>query len=666
MTSFSTTQQIHPVSLASVATAPLAGRPELLTRLFAESTLKELAALYPVLLEDVFGFGGRPGWNVHLVTRKCHPREFDQLRGLLQPAGPLFSVMYRLMADPHVAYEFPTACLPASAAGAASLSMTAGQWSMLSPPTIGGAPTWGQSVMLSPLELYLHHFCFFLLSLAQQGAQIAWAAAGDALYPTLLDDLMTYFLPCGPQWVPPLNTPAGYHHHHPPISMTPETMTPETRRLSTPPRLLLRTSLLRQGAELRPPATPAQHDFLTPASILYELDTHVPSHDQMRVVRMLVKHMHLFTNSPHHLAGLEDFKRQAQAMLQKRLYGFLRHAFKHWPTDMSLRLVLETWLSYIQPWRYTDYTVKGRSPGQNQKESDKHVEPAWGRFVADNLLFYSAIFRQLLPRFHRMDLTVPRYAHMVHRLARVMCQPGLSKLIHEAEALLGENRWASRHAANSDASLLYAASVGQHIIDLEEAGFAYQPMFDAACRQQVQTLLSLLSEARRVVQQTLTSLPASAGSSGSLWASLLGALGARSAELTCGEFSPDDMRRGANHLDEAIRQLAALYELGRQQLISGLCRADVQYQGDPERRPVQSTESATLLRALQALAAHVNQTYGPTLAALYARDDYAGYLARQVIQPPATFYHFVRVSDRSSARQAVHRPAAVSLRRLAD
>ena len=40
-----------------------------------------------------------------------------QVRSLLQPSGPLFSVIYRLMAEPHVTYEFPAACLPVSAAG---------------------------------------------------------------------------------------------------------------------------------------------------------------------------------------------------------------------------------------------------------------------------------------------------------------------------------------------------------------------------------------------------------------------------------------------------------------------------------------------------------------------------------------------------------------------
>ncbi|XP_043200088.1 sphingomyelin phosphodiesterase 4-like isoform X2 [Amphibalanus amphitrite] len=778
--SFTTTQQqLHPMSLASVLSAPLAGRGELLGRLFAESPLKELAAIYPVLLEEVFGFGGRPGWNLQLITRKCHPVEFERVRALLQPTGPLFSVIYRLMAEPHVTYEFPAACLPGGSVGGgggAVSALSSGQWSLLSPQSAAGAgaPAWGGSLMLSPFELYLHHFCYFLLNPAQQAAPIAWTSPGDALYPTLLEDLMAHFLPCGGGWVPALPQPTAHRHlhqlHHPGLGLTPE----PRRQVTTPPRLLLRSSLLRPaspgGAGGSPAAGGLSHghghlpetwrsETLLRTLAAFWLETGAPggdqrppspgqdprvaSHDHVRVVRMLVKHMHFFANTPHQLPGLAEFKRQVQSMLQKKLYAFLRHTIQHWPTDTSFRLVLETWLSYIQPWRYTDYTNRNRSPSQSgqPRESDRAVDGSWARFVAENLLFYVTIFRQLLPRLQRMELTVPKYAYMVFRLAKVMCQPGLSDLIHSAEELRVGSRWpgAGRSAAapaGGHSALLYAASVGQHIIDLEEPGFTYQSLMDASCTQQVHALVRRLLEARAELQARLAAVSPPPAESGSLWAGLLSALGGRTPHLTGAELSGDETRRAVVHLESAASLLATMYNLevpepgsvvsdspatpagqrlpgtplpgrpaatplmaglltpsalqspaaaraagpeteltpngrcltarGRRQLLSGLWRGDVTFQGDPERRPAQSWESAGLLRLLQTVAAHINKTYGAELAALYQRPDLAGYAARCVLLPPAVFYELERRPGGRSERLAVPRPAALTLRPLAD
>jgi sphingomyelin phosphodiesterase 4 len=103
------------------------------------------------------------------------------------------------------------------------------------------------------------------------------------------------------------------------------------------------------------------------------------------------------------------------------MYGFMRHTIHHWPLDSSFRLILETWLSYIQPWRYTDWQHRNvRSPaGRDNEEHARKVDRQWINFIAENLLSYTIIFRQLLPRFKRLDLATPKNAHMLFRVTKV-------------------------------------------------------------------------------------------------------------------------------------------------------------------------------------------------------------------------------------------------------
>lgn len=79
----------------------------------------------------------------------------------------------------------------------------------------------------------------------------------------------------------------------------------------------------------------------------------LPTGEYIRIVRVLVKHLHAFSASARaddtHMLQL---RKVATPMMQGKVYIFLRNLVNRWPLDGSFRLVLELWLSFIQPWRY--------------------------------------------------------------------------------------------------------------------------------------------------------------------------------------------------------------------------------------------------------------------------------------------------------------------------
>lgn len=83
----------------------------------------------------------------------------------------------------------------------------------------------------------------------------------------------------------------------------------------------------------------------------------LPTGEYIRIVRVLVKHLHAFASTAKaddtHMLQL---RKAATPMVQGKVYIFLRNLVKRWPLDGSFRLVLELWLSFIQPWRYQGQT----------------------------------------------------------------------------------------------------------------------------------------------------------------------------------------------------------------------------------------------------------------------------------------------------------------------
>ncbi|KAK2109156.1 sphingomyelin phosphodiesterase 4, neutral membrane (neutral sphingomyelinase-3) [Saguinus oedipus] len=67
-----------------------------------------------------------------------------------------------------------------------------------------------------------------------------------------------------------------------------------------------------------------------------------------------------------------------------------------------------------------------------------------------------------------------------------------------------------------------------------------------------------------------------------------------------------------------------LMPLGRYQIINGLCRFEIEYQGDPELQPIRSYEIASLVHALFRLSSAINYRFAGQMVTLCSWDDFLG------------------------------------------
>lgn len=83
------------------------------------------------------------------------------------------------------------------------------------------------------------------------------------------------------------------------------------------------------------------------------LQSTYPAGEQVRIARALIKQCHAFSLSgAQDPTNLGELRRATPTLLSPPATRYIRHLMHSWPLDSSFRLVLELWLSFIQPWRY--------------------------------------------------------------------------------------------------------------------------------------------------------------------------------------------------------------------------------------------------------------------------------------------------------------------------
>ncbi|KAJ7309805.1 hypothetical protein JRQ81_007875 [Phrynocephalus forsythii] len=725
---------------------PFAQQCHDLVAIIEDFPAKELHPVFPWLVENIFGSldGVIVGWNLRCLQGRTHPTDYNVALDFLDPGGPMMKLVYKLQAEEYK-YDFPVFYLPGPVKASIQerilpeCSLYHNKLQFLSS---GGL---SYHLALNPYEYYMFYFALSLVT--QKSAHlIGHVSASNSAYFVLVDRYLKWFLPTeGSVLSPPSSnfggavpspiprspampfTSYGMHptsllkrHVAHQTSVNADPASQEIWRSETlvlvfvemwlhhysrdmyqkmqSPHIKLEALQYRLSLSSTYHSHPAQSSYQ--ALHTYQ-DLFRPTEEHVLVIRLLLKHLHTFSNSlkpeptsppghSHATSPLEEFKRTViPRFVQQKLYVFLQHSFGHWPLDASFRAVLEMWLSYLQPWRYTP-----EKPLQSPDCASRSVSEKWAPFVQENLLMYSKLFASFLSRALRTDLVSPKNALMVFRVAKVFAQPNLSEMIQKAEQLfletdpavpqrhqhrlfmspsLGGSFLSPRIPNITDASF----KVKSHVYSLEGQDFQYTQMFGPEVKSLVLRLAQLIGQAQQTANSiSVHSAEATANQSffSWLWFGSTDWNGSYTSN-DLDEMGQDSIKKTDEYLEKALEYLCHIFRLneaqlnqvmlnwgaaqeengkkqlpdciqtedgimltplGRYQIVNGLRRFPVEYQGDPELQPIRSYESPALVRLLFRLSVAINERFADHMERLCARRDLLGSFCRYHLASPAT------------------------------
>ncbi|KAH0560300.1 hypothetical protein KQX54_003305 [Cotesia glomerata] len=721
--------QIIMASSADVATArmraylnlPLLERCKELAVFIVESSTTELQHVFPILIDSIFGITNNLGWGLHNITSRKHPYEYETLCNFFGPQGPIFSLCYKLLPDCYLKYNFPISYLPTKI----KLLVEEGiippfyQDKLKDNPTTR-CPT---ALLLNPFEYYIFHFAFHLTNpwLQLNQSEDVWMN-WETVYVQLAHLYLYHFLPQDDSPVLPIIGP--YVRTTPPRKLM---QSPDLKRLQTP--RLLRTSIL-SPVSSPPSGVPQQQclpqvwrsetvvqvfldfwlEYTEEDKLISQLSpslssslprrNSIHSGEHIRLVRAFIKTLHGFSNSiTGSKSAMDELKRIIVPSIQGKIYIFLRQAIFHWPLDSSFRLILEAWLSFIQPWRYIpEFRITKSTTAEEDR--GKISDPSyWMPFVANNLLAYTGIFQQLLPRFMRTDLVAPKNALMLFRVTKVFSQPHLAFMLAEAEGCINDSNISRGKLSSSQWNNI----IRQQIVELEGPSYQYIPMFSAASSAQITKLLSTIKQAYLTAISIIEALEKRRRERKffkSLWEFFNG------DECTDDDIGLIERKRVPGLLSNAQQQLIDIFELGDipeaciaadkeyhdSILFTSFCHQShmnsssdcnrpgefvlvrnahqnckcMEYMGDPELKPVQSNESAFLVRLLYNFCQFINNKYEAKIISMYNRNDFIGRIARKILQPPTTVIQLPKRTSTGFLSREEHRlPPRLSLRFIA-
>uniref|UniRef100_A0A8B9W440 Sphingomyelin phosphodiesterase 4 n=1 Tax=Anas zonorhyncha TaxID=75864 RepID=A0A8B9W440_9AVES len=655
---------------ADCVNKPFAQRCHDLETVIEEFPAKELHSIFPWLVESIFGSldGIIVGWNLRCLQGRTNPTEYSVALDFLDPSGPMMKLVYKLQAEEY-RYDFPVSYLPGPVKASIQeqvLPECSLYHNKVQFPSSGGL---GLNLALNPFEYYMFYFAISLIT--QKNSPIAHhISPSNSAYFILVDTYLKCFLPTEGSVLPPPSSNPGGAIPSP---------TPRSPAVPFTSYGMHHTSLLKRHIAHQPSvnADPASQEIWRSETLLqifvemwlhhYSLEMyqkmqspHVkesfkPTEEHVLVVRLLVKHLHAFSNSlkpeplspsahSHTASPLEEFKRVViPRFVQQKLYIFLQHCFGHWPLDASFRAVLEMWLSYLQPWRYAP-----EKPPQTAELLPRSVSEKWAAFIQENLLMYTKLFVGFLNRALRTDLVSPKNALMVFRVAKVFAQPNLAEMILKGEQLFLEPELVMPHRQHrlfmtptlsgsffsswpptiTDASF----KVKSHVYSLEGQDFQYKQMFGTEVRNLVLKLAQLICQAQQTAK-SISDHSAETSASHSFFSWFKFTPSEMNGSYTgndLDEIGQDSIKKTDEYLEKALEYLCQIFKLNEAQLTQMMmkCGTAQDENGKKQLPDCIESEDGLILTPLG------RYQFADQMDVLCSREDFVGRFCRYHLTNP--------------------------------
>ncbi|XP_017062205.1 sphingomyelin phosphodiesterase 4 [Drosophila ficusphila] len=693
-------QTMPPENLSSrlltVLSLPLLDRLHELSILFDRCSLRQIQDIFPHIVHSIFGINGNPlGWGLRTTTLENSPMQFQTLHQFFGVCGPWMHLCHRLLLD-QCKFELDVNLLPAKFVS----MLQSGQNPRFYAELINIDPLRHQvaTLSLNAFDFYVIHFVLYALQPLHSINPIAMQihnVRSKTIYLKLVSEYLNNFLPLIPDArIEPVHFSGGVK--------APQPLPAQALQPQRQPRYIKIPSSFRNGGNVSggggspnasggggnaSPQSSSQNasanrayawrsetvlHFFVDIWLRYDIESehHLPSSDFVRGVRTLVKQVHFFANGAQHdHSSLCALRKVSLSMVKARIYAFLCGLIDRWPLDSSLMVVLELWLSYIQPWRYTMAALNNKSSSLAYRPP---ISSSFDGFIIDNLIMYTHIFMQLLPHFGRLDYTVYRNAFMLYRLATIFAQHDLVERLQRFERLHAGNAYgfdSPQRQVNMMNKSFSPGSQWNHVVNTNSTKLFSHPM-----QMQMESFLFLISMARNSVLRDIASLrndiaekQRSEGFLKNFFNKIFG--DCTQDEITLREFSriPEVLRQCIDafcktfNVDQANLSMHEnlpeepcppasktmpnfsffdssnsldTSKLNPHQM--SLNASNMHATVDPATLPIQTNEIKPLVRILHFISDKINNKYGGQIQAFYAREDYCGKVARQVLYAPMT------------------------------